>query len=123
MIRRTPRSTRTSMLVPYTTLFRSSALFERVGSVSVHQIDVGGRRRALGHRPDEGLRRAATDRRRTACPRQDVHGEERGLSQEAGHPDQSRLALCRALLWPSSEERRVGTACVSTCRSRWGPYH
>src|SRR3546814_15662213 len=22
-----------------------------------------------------------------------------------------------------SEERRVGKECVSTCRSRWGPYH
>src|SRR3546814_15908803 len=22
-----------------------------------------------------------------------------------------------------SEERRVGTDCVSTCRSRWSPYH
>src|SRR3546814_8103698 len=22
-----------------------------------------------------------------------------------------------------SEERRVGQACVSTCRSRWSPYH
>src|SRR3546814_4002837 len=22
-----------------------------------------------------------------------------------------------------SEERRVGTECVSTCRSRWSPYH
>src|SRR3546814_19873425 len=22
-----------------------------------------------------------------------------------------------------SEERRVGKACVSTCRSRWSPYH
>src|SRR3546814_1079850 len=22
-----------------------------------------------------------------------------------------------------SEERRVGKACVSTCRSRWAPYH
>src|SRR3546814_16947776 len=22
-----------------------------------------------------------------------------------------------------SEERRVGNACVSTCRSRWSPYH
>src|SRR3546814_17426298 len=37
-------------------------------------------------------------------------------------------------LWPAamrgdvldtgrSEERRVGKACVSTCRSRWSPYH
>src|SRR3546814_20521097 len=30
--------------------------------------------------------------------------------------------------WPRvsrarSEERRVGKACVSTCRSRWSPYH
>src|SRR3546814_10175342 len=29
--------------------------------------------------------------------------------------------------WPDpdlrSEERRVGKACVSTCRSRWSPYH
>src|SRR3546814_13237241 len=24
---------------------------------------------------------------------------------------------------PRSEERRVGTECVSTCRSRWSPYH
>src|SRR3546814_13892566 len=23
----------------------------------------------------------------------------------------------------TSEERRVGKACVSTCRSRWSPYH
>src|SRR3546814_15121166 len=24
---------------------------------------------------------------------------------------------------PRSEERRVGKGCVSTCRSRWAPYH
>src|SRR3546814_14972751 len=30
-----------------------------------------------------------------------------------------RLALRR----PRSEERRVGKECVSTCRSRWSPYH
>src|SRR3546814_16090797 len=24
---------------------------------------------------------------------------------------------------PRSEERRVGTECVSTCRYRWSPYH
>src|SRR3546814_7753200 len=27
------------------------------------------------------------------------------------------------LLETRSEERRVGNACVSTCRSRWSPYH
>src|SRR3546814_14241735 len=26
-------------------------------------------------------------------------------------------------LLPRSEERRVGKECVSTCRSRWSPYH
>src|SRR3546814_13099346 len=26
------------------------------------------------------------------------------------------------LILPRSEERRVGTECVSTCRSRWSPY-
>src|SRR3546814_13246129 len=37
---------------------------------------------------------------------------------------------CRALhesgpkrVSPRSEERRVGKECVSTCRSRWSPYH
>src|SRR3546814_16730207 len=25
--------------------------------------------------------------------------------------------------WFRSEERRVGKECVSTCRSRWSPYH
>src|SRR3546814_16641245 len=27
------------------------------------------------------------------------------------------------LVAPSSEERRVGKECVSTCSSRWSPYH
>src|SRR3546814_3523229 len=27
------------------------------------------------------------------------------------------------LAGPRSEERRVGKECVSTCRSRWSPYH
>src|SRR3546814_5855888 len=29
----------------------------------------------------------------------------------------------RLNLTPRSEERRVGKECVSTCRSRWSPYH
>src|SRR3546814_11235822 len=35
------------------------------------------------------------------------------IAQEAGSPD----SVGR------SEERRVGKACVSTCRSRWSPCH
>src|SRR3546814_13367453 len=35
-------------------------------------------------------------------------------------------SVCFAFLsiyFPRSEERRVGKECVSTCRSRWSPYH
>src|SRR3546814_2116826 len=35
----------------------------------------------------------------------------------------SRLCLCFFPDWLRSEERRVGKECVSTCRSRWSPYH
>src|SRR3546814_2762017 len=31
--------------------------------------------------------------------------------------------LCNAIAALRSEERRVGKECVSTCRSRWSPYH
>src|SRR3546814_4857203 len=34
-------------------------------------------------------------------------------------PVRRRLSSTRS----RSEERRVGTECVSTCRSRWSPYH
>src|SRR3546814_14477242 len=46
--------------------------------------------------------------------------------------DVRHLALCAALREEElphleairrSEERRVGKECVSTCRSRWSPYH
>src|SRR3546814_11889037 len=33
------------------------------------------------------------------------------------------LALTCKFMMPRSEERRVGKECVSTCRSRWSPYH
>src|SRR3546814_4971890 len=36
----------------------------------------------------------------------------------------SALAFYKGNLFPQrSEERRVGKECVSTCRSRWSPYH
>src|SRR3546814_10915551 len=35
------------------------------------------------------------------------------------HPESDELFLVVA----RSEERRVGQECVSTCRSRWSPYH
>src|SRR3546814_1082343 len=47
----------------------------------------------------------------------------------ASRPDIEGLATIAAaqrVLQPTlvrSEERRVGKECVSTCRSRWSPYH
>src|SRR3546814_20792056 len=35
--------------------------------------------------------------------------------------DRQLRGLCHTV--PRSEERRVGKECVSTCRSRWSPYH
>src|SRR3546814_16353449 len=41
--------------------------------------------------------------------------------QPVGLPAGARLALFAR--FDRSEERRVGKECVSTCRSRWSPYH
>src|SRR3546814_17435424 len=38
----------------------------------------------------------------------------------SGHGTSSSQAIAPKL---GSEERRVGKECVSTCRSRWSPYH
>src|SRR3546814_1630848 len=47
-----------------------------------------------------------------------------GGSQAAGlHPGESRNGLQGFFLPARSEARRVGKECVSTCRSRWSPYH
>src|SRR3546814_508395 len=35
----------------------------------------------------------------------------------------ARIAYAPTYSQPRSEERRVGKECVSTCRSRWSPYH
>src|SRR3546814_6272446 len=41
------------------------------------------------------------------------------------HADPSGFRFCAAdrMAAVRSEERRVGKECVSTCRSRWSPYH
>src|SRR3546814_20501293 len=41
------------------------------------------------------------------------------LDVNEGGPDQASSPRARR----RSEERRVGTECVSTCRSRWSPSH
>src|SRR3546814_19191729 len=45
------------------------------------------------------------------------------LSREDYRPLVAALARAGYLVVQRSEERRVGKECVSTCRSRWSPYH
>src|SRR3546814_19072651 len=41
----------------------------------------------------------------------------------ARSPRSSSVDVQTAMVKIRSEERRVGKECVSTCRSRWSPYH
>src|SRR3546814_10316666 len=75
------------------------------------RADDGGAARLFGHRPAARPRRGRSRHAR-------LHGTQRaGLG--AGFAQQSNRAAPAA---GSSEERRVGKECVSTCRSRWSPY-
>src|SRR3546814_12944340 len=84
------------------------------------------------HRP--GLHRAFDDRlaqpRPAEIPVDDAADEERGGHRERGALGRGDDAAEDAAQddemqreRPRSEERRVGNECVSTCRSRWSPYH
>src|SRR3546814_20139986 len=102
-IRRPPRSTRTDTLFPYTTLVRSARAERDVEPARARPL-------FDEHEADEGAARALLRRphRRTAhlWPGRAQH------RRVERHPAGDR-----------TEERRVGTECVSTCRSRWSPYH
>src|SRR3546814_14616985 len=103
MIRQPPRSTRTDTLFPYTTLFRSGR-----GPMAAAL--------ALGD-ADHQLARVILP------PLAAEHGLER-LDRHfvaAHHHPPRRLRVVDEV--ERSEERRVGKECVSTCRSRWWPYH
>src|SRR3546814_13224725 len=108
MIRRTPRSTRTDTLCPYTTLFRS---VEAAGQVAAARACLIGSEAIAAEavRPiwcQHRMRRAGDG----------VFVDPRAGREHAAD-DVGIVAGGR------SEERRVGKECVSTCRSRWSPYH
>src|SRR3546814_18313517 len=128
MIRRPPRSTRTDTLFPYTTLFRSGLVvvlrkrlvpdhgaldhvLERLHAVAQRHHHV--RRRGAGGEVAAGLLQVPFQvfrdiRRVVVLPVLLVEPAELGRIEPRGL---------------RSEERRVGKAGVSTCRSRWLPYH
>src|SRR3546814_13415290 len=45
------------------------------------------------------------------------------MKEETALVEEERLSEGTAVGAERSEERRVGQECVSTCRSRWSPYH
>src|SRR3546814_14094189 len=106
MIRRPPRSTRTDTLLPYTTLFRSGE-GDHVGAVGRRETRVGDAVRHVLHR---GFNHLWLDL-----------GKELALDRGGG--SLRILNGRRAGGQPRSEERRVGTELVRTCRSWWSPLH
>src|SRR3546814_15511569 len=103
MIRRPPRSTRTDTLFPYTTLFRSR---RDDGFPAIMGMDGGGDPAApLDCRRSFAILRFMDRRNFTKLALSGLAFS--FLADSAGR----------------SEERRVGKECVSTCRSRWSPYH
>src|SRR3546814_14737093 len=100
MIRRPPRSTRTDTLFPYTTLFRS---LRDQGNRAV-RLSVGNQ--FLGTRAPAAARLTLSE-----YPPSYYAASAEPFARHA------------ALAGERSEERRVGKECVSTCRSRWSPYH
>src|SRR3546814_11801828 len=60
-------------------------------------------------------------------PANDFAGQELGTNEEISSFCSTNYGvdfpMFSKLLATRSEERRVGKECVSTCRSRWSPYH
>src|SRR3546814_15364817 len=112
MIRRPPRSTRTDTLFPYTTLFRSLPGAD-LAVLFTHQE---GYSTMCGH-ATIALGRWAVDSGRVAMMAgRAAFGLETPCGLVAVEVDRDGGDA-------RSEERRVGKECVSTCRSRWSPYH
>src|SRR3546814_11541135 len=125
MIRRPPRSTRTDTLFPYTTLVRSEftqrVFRSRVADRHRDPLQQQSERRALPHQqlaPQKVERLNAIgsfmDRVQTVVAIQTLDRIVARVAVATEHLDRELVR---------SEERRVGKECVSTCRSRWSPYH
>src|SRR3546814_15406451 len=107
MIRRPPRSTRTDTLFPYTTLFRSRGPLSPAANMKP--------KCPRSWLPRVKLRRLRFIAASFGCG---------GAEPETG--ETAIVGFVRTLPQRTisrSEERRVGKECVSTCRSRWSPYH
>src|SRR3546814_15856973 len=113
MIRRPPGSTRTDTLFPYTKLFGSyddpncarGSLRKKTSNPPLYACRSGSRGNYSWTTPTCSEGQLSTDQQYCTVT---TNGYSDTLADVA---------------MKSSEERRVGKACVSTCRSRWSPYH
>src|SRR3546814_13529941 len=112
MIRRPPRSTRTDTLFPYTTLFRSLIL-------TLERLDLGRQHLEPPVLPVDRFELVFRRLESVLRERHPLLLGEVAIHQILGRDGD----LADAILTERSEERRVGKECVSTCRSRWSPYH
>src|SRR3546814_8959088 len=69
---------------------------------------------------EDGIGRLQAVERRRRFAGNDLQGRR---AEALGVVGDHGATLGLALDGERSEERRVGTACVSTCSSRWSPYH
>src|SRR3546814_11617374 len=107
MIRRPPRSTRTDTLFPYTTLFRSPRPKPQTELFTNYQL------------PSIDLLAPAPDRPAGQIDKAALERNARLL--ESVPEDFQVKGVVTAVRPGRSEERRVGKACVSTCRARCVP--
>src|SRR3546814_14356234 len=115
MIRRPPRSTRTDTLFPYTTLFRSQLkIASGIDTIALLLYQVGGETGPDRWRRVRDLTEQAVRTRGFG---------DGGPTFVGGAGDATIAFLSDFDLGFRSEERRVGKECVSTCSSRWSPYH
>src|SRR3546814_19306442 len=136
MIRRPPRSTRTDTLFPYTTLFRSYREVERAPDIldikTFLVLTMIAGFIGLGAWMSLARLDAATATEgelRVESHRKTLKVLESGMVRRLLVSDGAKVIAGQQLieLDPTranrSEERRGGKECVSTCRSRWSPYH
>src|SRR3546814_13597494 len=117
MIRQPPRSTRTDTLFPYTTLFRSNLSCQYIGTKHLTLYPPS----QIPWLYTRGSAPAWSD---VADPRQPDLAKFPLFTKAKAV--EVTLVAGEMLYLPArwrSEERRVGKECVSTCRSRWSPYH
>src|SRR3546814_20621598 len=135
-----PRSTRTDTLFPYTTLFRSAVVLNatelRTGTAFRFGSKESGSWRygRLVKTPTVSAAVAASAAFPALLPLFDEHL----VFENSGSHARRRVMLTDGGVYDNlgiscllpgrsaafrSEERRVGKECVSTCRSRWSPYH